>query len=257
MGLRGSDRLAEAALHVTDQPQLTADYSDRPKRGPTDSMEVAAFIDLICPRCYIAVRYLYDALAMFEHRDDVRIAWRSFQLDALNGRSFDELLILDVMRNQRMNRADASDVAASVLAKLREAAARAGLVYPQGTTTSGDTLAAHRILQLAVEHGVAGRALERIQQGYFEHGIAIDDRGSLAALAAELGIDADTAREVAFGDAYTDAVLADRDEATRRGIWSVPFFICDERFVSSGAQSPRWLHEMMKRCWNERGRENT
>jgi predicted DsbA family dithiol-disulfide isomerase len=41
-------------------------------------MDVEAFIDFICPRCYIAVRYLSDALAMFEHRDDVRIVGAAF-----------------------------------------------------------------------------------------------------------------------------------------------------------------------------------
>jgi predicted DsbA family dithiol-disulfide isomerase len=237
--------------------QLTADHSNRPERGPTGSMEVEAFIDFICPRCYIAVRYLSDALAMFEHRDDVRIAWRSFQLDVLSGRSFDELLALDVMRNHRMKRADATDVAVTVLTKLREAAARAGLVYEPGTTTPGNTFAAHRMLQLAAGHGTADLAVERMQRASFEQGMAIDDRESLALVVAEVGIDPDAARSVAFGDAYADAVFADRDRAERRGIWSVPFFICDDRFGVSGAQSPRWLHEMMRRCWTDRCRERS
>ena len=256
MGLRRSHRLGEAALHVSDHAsQLTADHAHRPERGPTGSMEVEAFIDFICPRCYIAVRYLFEALAMFEHRDDVRIAWRSFQLDVPSGRSFDELLVADVMRNHRMKRTDATDVAATVITKLREAAARAGLVYQPGATTPGDTFAAHRMLQLAGAHGIADLAVERIQSAYFEHGMAIDDRESLALLAAEMGIDPDTTRSVAFGDAYADAVLADRDRAERRGIWSVPFFICDGRFAVSGTQSPRWMHEMMRRCWSDRCRE--
>ena len=116
--------------------QLTADHAHRPERGPTGSMEVEAFIDFICPRCYIAVRYLFEALAMFEHRDDVRIAWRSFQLDVLSGRSFDELLVVDVMRNHRMKRTDATDVAATVITKLREAAAR-GPRLPTGGDNAG------------------------------------------------------------------------------------------------------------------------
>jgi predicted DsbA family dithiol-disulfide isomerase len=218
-------------------------------------MDVEAFIDFICPRCYIAVRYLSDALAMFEHRDDVRIVWRSFQLDILSGRSFGELLVLNVMRNHRMTRADATEVAATVLTKLREVAARAGLVYQPWATTPGDTFAAHRMLQLAGAHGIADLAAQRMQRAYFQHGMMIDDRGPLALLGAELGIDPNTARAVAFGDAYADAVFADRDRAERRGISSVPFFICDNRFVVSGTQSPRWLHEMMRRCWDDRCRE--
>jgi predicted DsbA family dithiol-disulfide isomerase len=77
----------------------------------------------------------------------------------------------------------------------------------------GDTFTAHRMLQLAAAHGVADLAVERIQSAYFEHGTAIDDRESLALLVAETGIDPDTARSVAFGDTYADAVFADRDRA--------------------------------------------
>src|SRR5580658_8983675 len=138
IGLRRSNRLGEATLHVSGHAsQLTANRSKRPERGPTGSMEVEAFIDFVCPRCYIAVRYLSDALAMFEHRNDVRMAWRSFQLDLVSGRTFDEFLIRSVMGNHRLKRADATAVAANVLTKLREAAARAGLVYQPGTTTPG------------------------------------------------------------------------------------------------------------------------
>ena len=236
--------------------QPAAGHVHRPERGSVGSMEIEAFIDFICPRCYIAVRHLSDALAMFEHRDDVRIVWRSFQLDVISGRSFDEVLVGSVMRNHRMNRADATAVAETVHMKLREAAARAGLAYDPGMTTPGDTFAAHRILQLAAARGVADLAVERIQRAYFEQGMAIDNRESLSLLAAEIGIDPDTARSVAFSDAYADAVFDDRDRAESRGIWSVPFFICADEFVVSGTASPRWMHEIMKRCWDVRYRES-
>lgn len=240
-----------AAAHTNRRrSQLAADDSHRPERACGGSMEVEAFIDFICPRCYIAVRHLFDALAMFEHGDLVQIVWRSFQLDAMTGCSFDELLVQDVMRYHRMNQADAANVAAAVNTQLREVAARAGLVYEPGRTTPGDTLAAHRMLQLAAAHGVADRAVERMLRAYFEHGMAIGDYESLVLLAADIGIDADTARAVAFGDGYADAVFADRDRAERLGISSVPLFVCDGRFVVSGTSSPTWLHAMMRRCWD-------
>jgi predicted DsbA family dithiol-disulfide isomerase len=215
-------------------------------------MEIEAFIDFICPRCYVAVRHLSDALAMFEHRDDVQIVWRSFQLDFLSGRSYDELLIRSVMRNHRMLRTDAVAVAATVQMKLREAADRVGLAYEPAMTIPGDTLAAHRILQFAAAHGIGDLAVERLQRAYFVHGMAIDDRDTLALLAAEIGLDTDTARSVAFGRAYADAVMADRDRAKRRGIRSVPYFLFDGRLVVSGTQSPDWMHGMMRRCWDVR-----
>lgn len=112
------------------------------------------------------------------------------------------------------------------------------------------------MLQLAAARGVGDLAVERIQRAYFEHGTAIDDRDWLALLAVEMGIDFDAARSVASGEDYADAGFADRDRAERRGIWSVPYFICDDRFVVSGIESPWLLHEMMRRCWDARRRES-
>jgi predicted DsbA family dithiol-disulfide isomerase len=238
-----------------DLSRLTADGVTASGRGPVGAMEIEAFIDLICPRCYIAVRHLSDALSMFAYRRDVRIVWRSFQLDAIAGCSFDEVLIRRVMRNHGMTRREATEVAASVTTKLCAVAKGAGLIYDPGVTTRGDTLAAHRLVQLAAAHGVADLAVERIQRAYFERGMAIDDCNSLSGLAVELGLDPEAAQLVGCNDVYAEAIAADRDLAERRGITSVPLFICDGRFVVSGTSSPRWLHHMMRAGWSRRCRE--
>ena len=44
-------------------------------------MEIEIWSDIACPWCYIGKRRFEAALAEFEHRDDVRVTWRSFELD--------------------------------------------------------------------------------------------------------------------------------------------------------------------------------
>ena len=44
-------------------------------------MDVEIWSDIACPWCYIGKRRFEAALAEFEHRDDVRVIWRSFELD--------------------------------------------------------------------------------------------------------------------------------------------------------------------------------
>src|SRR4051795_4088078 len=44
-------------------------------------MHVEIWSDIACPWCYVGKRRLEAALAAFEHRDDVRVTWRSFELD--------------------------------------------------------------------------------------------------------------------------------------------------------------------------------
>ena len=41
-------------------------------------MDVEIWSDIACPWCYIGKRRFEAALAEFEHRDEVRVTWRSF-----------------------------------------------------------------------------------------------------------------------------------------------------------------------------------
>jgi len=212
-------------------------------------MEVEVFVDLICPHSYIAVRRLEVALAQFEHGALVEVTWRGFQLDPFRARSFEEILVHSVIGNHRMSRAEAMDVAAQVQVTLKDAAAREGLTYNPATAAPVDTFDAHRMLHLAADYGVGGAAVKRIQEAYFAEGMAIGDPDVLATLVAEVGVDLDEADSVAHGDAFADAVLEDRARAARLGVGGVPFFLFDERYAVSGAQSARWLLAAMRHCW--------
>ena len=44
-------------------------------------MELEIWSDIACPWCYIGKRRFEAALAQFEHKDELRITWRSFELD--------------------------------------------------------------------------------------------------------------------------------------------------------------------------------
>ena len=44
-------------------------------------MDVDVWSDVTCPWCAFGKRSLDDALAAFEHRDDVRVIWHAFELD--------------------------------------------------------------------------------------------------------------------------------------------------------------------------------
>ena len=52
-----------------------------PRRATVDVMKVEIWSDIACPWCYVGKRRFEAALAAFEHRDDVRVTWRSFELD--------------------------------------------------------------------------------------------------------------------------------------------------------------------------------
>jgi predicted DsbA family dithiol-disulfide isomerase len=44
-------------------------------------VNVEIWSDIACPWCYVGKRRFEAALASFEHRDEVTVTWRSFELD--------------------------------------------------------------------------------------------------------------------------------------------------------------------------------
>ena len=44
-------------------------------------MKIEIWSDVVCPWCYIGKRRIENALAEFEHADEVEVHWRSYQLD--------------------------------------------------------------------------------------------------------------------------------------------------------------------------------
>jgi len=44
-------------------------------------VRIEVWSDVVCPWCYIGKRHLESALGAFEHRDQVEVVYRSFELD--------------------------------------------------------------------------------------------------------------------------------------------------------------------------------
>ena len=78
--------------------------------------------------------------------------------------------------------------------------------------------------------------VERLYRAHFTERRSIFEHASLAALAADAGLDGEEARRVLSDDVYAAAVAADVAEARRLGVNGVPFFVLDGRFGVSGAQ---------------------
>ena len=51
------------------------------RRRVGDDVKIEIWSDVVCPWCYIGKRRIENALAEFEHADEVEVHWRSYQLD--------------------------------------------------------------------------------------------------------------------------------------------------------------------------------
>jgi len=204
-------------------------------------MHVEIWSDIACPWCYVGKRRFEAALAGFEHRDDVRVTWRSFELDptapAARERSGAEHLAEKYGMTVEEARARQQ--------QLREMAAGDGIDMRFDRTRGANTFDAHRVLQLAAEHGLQSEMKERLLRAYHTEGELVSDHATLVRLADEVGF---PAGEMLAGDRFAAEVRDDEHTARGIGINAVPCFVVDRRVGVSGAQPPEVLLELLRQA---------
>jgi predicted DsbA family dithiol-disulfide isomerase len=192
-------------------------------------MNIEIWSDVVCPWCYIGKRRLEGALRQVEQAGEVKITWRSFQLnpDAPPGTAVPTLEYLDRRFGPQ---------ARQMTGRVAELGRAEGLDLDFGAALTVNTLDAHRLLHLAAGLGVADEAEERLMRAHFCEGADLSDHETLTKLLTEAGADEQRVREVLAGTEYADAVRADIEEARRLGVTGVPFYVLDRRYAVSGAQ---------------------
>jgi predicted DsbA family dithiol-disulfide isomerase len=207
-------------------------------------MRVDIWSDIVCPWCYIGNARFSRALADFEHRDEIEVVYRAFELDpSIPGGQATP--ILDVMAAKYgMSPAQARQAEARVAAM----AAAEGLDFTVDRAV-GNTFDAHRIVHLGREHGMQQRLLQRLYGAYFGEGRSVFDQEALVGLAADEGLDPGSARRVLKDGSYGDAVRADEDQAARLGISGVPFCVIDGKYGVSGAQPQETFAQALRDAW--------
>ena len=211
-------------------------------------MDVEIWSDIACPWCYVGKRRFEAALARFEHRDDVRVTWRSFELDPAapaeregeRAERLAEKYGMSVERAREMER------------QMTDTAAGEGLDFRFDLARSGSTFDGHRVVHLAGEHGLQDAMKERLLRAYFGEGQLMSDRETLVRLAVEVGLDEDEVRGMVASDRFAEEVRDDERTAHAFGISAVPTFVVDRSIGVSGAQPPEALLALLRVGWARR-----
>jgi predicted DsbA family dithiol-disulfide isomerase len=216
-------------------------------------MDIEIWSDVACPWCYIGKRRLEAALAEFDHRDDVHVTWRSFELDpdAPAERVGDRAERLAQKYGMTVEQARAAEQ------QLTGVAAGDGLGFRFDIARSGNTFDAHRVVHLAETHELQDAMKERLLRAYFSEGELMSDHDTLVRLAVEVGLDEQEVRELLAGDRYAQEVRDDERAADQFGISAVPTFVIDRRVGVSGAQPPDALLQFLREGWAKRNPAST
>jgi predicted DsbA family dithiol-disulfide isomerase len=211
-------------------------------------VDVEIWSDIACPWCYIGKRRFEAALERFEHRDDVHVTWRSFELDpgAPHERTGDRAERLAEKYGMSVEQAREAE------RQLTGVAAGEGLPFRFDIARSGTTFDGHRLVHLAETHDLQDAMKERLLRAYFTEGELMSDHDTLVRLAGEVGLDQREVRELLAGERYADQVRADERTAGELGISAVPTFVLDRKLGASGAQPPEALLDLLRQGWAKR-----
>lgn len=202
----------------------------------SEKIRVDIWSDIACPWCYLGKHRFEAGVAAFrESRPDVdfEVESHSFELAPDTPLDFSGTEIDFLVTHKGMP----AEQVEQMLGQMTELADAEGVTFAFDRVKHANTARAHRILHLAKEHGVQAELQERLFRAYFSEGEDMSDPEALARLGAEAGLDPDAVRAALDDDAYGDAVERDITRARMLGVNGVPFFLIDEKYGVSGAQS--------------------
>lgn len=202
----------------------------------SESIRVDIWSDIACPWCYIGKRRFEEAVGEFQRRNpevEVEVESHSFELAPDTPEDFEGSEIDFLVKHKGMPREQVEDM----LGQMTSLAALDNITFNFDTLRHANTRRAHRVLHLAKSQGLQSEMLERLFKAYFEEGKQVSDPETLAALGEDIGLDADEVRDAFDDESLGDAVDADITRARMLGVNGVPFFLLDEKYGVSGAQS--------------------
>jgi predicted DsbA family dithiol-disulfide isomerase len=215
---------------------------------PTPSLAVDVVSDIVCPWCYIGKHRLEKAIALVPDIA-VSVTWRPYFLndwiprEGIDRKTYLETKFGSVERYQ------------GIAGRVAAAAQQEGLTYSaERISRQPNTLDCHRLIKWADEKGNAARMKQRLMDLYFAEGADLTDRQVLVRAAADIGMDADAVAALLASDRDVEAVEQEANSAKDAGINGVPFFIFGGQFAVSGAQSPDYLADAMRRALGGNGR---
>lgn len=209
--------------------------------------------DVVCPWCFIGKRHLDRALELWrEEQPDcaVTVHWRPFFLNPDTpeaGEPYRPFLEKKFGGPKQLE---------ELWQRVGEAGRPAGIAFAfEKIELRANTLNAHRLIHHAQIVGAGETAIadlvEAIFAAQFLAGRHVGDRAVLADVAAACGMDREAVLRYLESAEDAEAVRGGADEARRKGINGVPFFIFNKRLAASGAQAPQALLQVMRQAAQE------
>jgi len=211
----------------------------------TTPIKIDIVSDVACPWCYVGKRRLEAALAQWEETP-VEIEWHPFQLDPsmpAEGKYRDEYLVSkfgDLESTKQMT------------SSITEVGKDLGIDFDFGEKwLAVNTLPLHQLLEIAGQEGFKDALKERFFKAYFVNLEPLNDMEVLFQIMGEFGWSADKVHSIINDPAVGNVVNNKIKHFQKLGVTGVPFFVINNTYGISGAQSPETLVNALRQVSQE------
>ena len=217
-------------------------------------MEIKYWSDIACPFCYIGSNRMKKAMKEIGIADETTLEFKSFELDHNAPKETNESYLDHFTRGNKAFEPQAK----RQMTYIQKMADKDGLPMAINDVIPTNTFDAHRLVKLAdskKDPALTESVIARLYKVYFKDGDSIADHAVLLKAATETGLDEAEVKQVLNSDRYRQDVLNDENEARQSGINSAPFFVINNKYAISGAQSYSTFVQALKKVQEEEAKE--
>ncbi|KAF2392233.1 DsbA family oxidoreductase [Pseudomonas frederiksbergensis] len=208
----------------------------------TASVSIDFISDVVCPWCALGATALEQAIENVAGEISVELTYKPFELNP-DMPAVGEKAVEHLMRKYGRT---AEDVAAGKAMQIARGEAIGFKFDLEKRSHFYNTFDAHRLLTWALREGRQVALKKALLRAYFADGQNPSDRETLVRLVAEVGLDAEAAREVLASGAFATEVRELEAFYRQRGINSVPAMVLNGRHLVSGSQSVEYYEQMLR-----------
>lgn len=194
-------------------------------------MKIEIWADYACPFCYIGKTTLEKALEKTGLKD-VEIVYKAFQLDPNAPKESEENTIEHLAKKYRVPYQEAEAMVKNVVIHGKNV----GLDLRFDLVKQTNTFDAHRLTKLAKTMNLEGALNKKLYEAYFNKGYNLAQTEELLKIAKELNMDLDRVNQSLNSNEFETEVKRDIEEANRKAIHAVPYFLIDGKVSIKGAQ---------------------
>jgi predicted DsbA family dithiol-disulfide isomerase len=207
-------------------------------------MKVEIWSDVMCPFCYIGKRKFEKALANFEHKDQVIVEWKSFQLNP----NLETNPSKNTIEHLAESKGWTLDYTKQTTEHVSNIAKEQGLDFNFEKAVVANSFDAHRLLHLSKKHNLQNECEEKLFKAYFVEGKNTADHQVLTNIGLEIGLNQIDITELLKSNLYAIEVNNDILQAQQIGVRGVPFFVFGNKYAVSGAQEPETFLGALKQA---------